>query len=99
MPDHGWNFLSVPKYAWKWLNKVLTMPEFSICLIILYTQEGFEYASDIKYARVLNMLWYSYNNNIIIVTNAIILEFLLFQFVHQGALQLTILSFLTEVRT
>ena len=40
--------------------------------------QGFEYAVGIKYARVLNMLWYSYNNFIIIVTNAnvITLEFL-----------------------
>ena len=43
---------------------------------------GFKYASDIKYARVLNMLQYSYNNIIIIVTNVIILEFLSARFVH-----------------
>ena len=35
----------------------------------------FKYVSSITYARFLNMLGYSYNN-IIIVTNVIILEFL-----------------------
>ena len=45
-------------------------------------------------ARVLHMLQYSYND-IIIITNVIILEFFSAQFVHPAALQLTILSFLT----
>ena len=40
---------------------------------------------------------YSCNNIIIIVTNAILLECLSARFVHLGALQLTILSFLTLV--
>ena len=45
------------------------------------------------------MLRYSYNN-IIIVINVSILEFLSARFVHLGAPQLTILSFfLTRVRT
>ena len=40
------------------------------------------------YARVLNMLQYSYNNIIIIinVTNVIMLEFLSAQFVYSGPL-------------
>ena len=38
------------------------------------------------YARVLDMLRYSYNNIIIIVTNVIILEFVSTRFVHPGAL-------------
>ena len=45
------------------------------------------------------MLGYSYNNVIIIITNVVLLEFLFARFVHPGALQLTILSFLTKVRT
>ena len=47
------------------------------------------------YARVLNMLQYSYNN--IIVTNVVILEFLSALFVHPGAL-LPFYLFLTRVR-
>ena len=42
---------------------------------------------------------YSYNNIIIIITNVIILEFLSARFVHSGASQLMILSFLARVRT
>ena len=38
------------------------------------------------YTGVLNMLWYSYNNIVIIVTNVIILEFLSAWFVHSGFL-------------
>ena len=68
------------------------MLAFSICFIILDIVEDFEYVSDIKYARVLNMLQYSYNSiTFIIVTNVIILEFLSAQFVHPDAL--TTLSF------
>ena len=68
------------------------MLAFSICFIILDIVEDFEYVSDIKYTRVLNMLQYSYNSiTFIIVTNVIILEFLSAQFVHPDAL--TILSF------
>ena len=70
------------------------MPQFSVCLIILDIWEGFEYASEIKHARVLNRPRYNYNNIIIIVTNVIMLEFLSARFVHPGAPQLTILSFL-----
>ena len=73
------------------------MPEFSICLINLDIWQGFEYASAIKYARVLNMRHYGCNN-IIIVINVIILEFLSARILHLGAPQLAILSFLTRVR-
>ena len=69
------------------------MPGLSICLIILDIWQGFQYASGIKYSRFLNMPSYSYNNIIFIITNAIILEFLTAQFVHPGALQLTVLFF------
>ena len=49
------------------------MPGFLKCLIILDIWQGFEYASGVKYARVLSMLQYSSNKIItIIVTNAII---------------------------
>ena len=68
------------------------MPGFSICLIILGISQGFEYVSGIKYAWVVNMARYSYNN-IIVVTNVILLEFLSARFVHRGAPQLSILSF------
>ena len=51
-----------------------SMSGFSTCLIILDIWHGFEYASVIKYAAVLNMLWYSYN--IITVSNIVMLEFL-----------------------
>ena len=56
-----------------WIN-YFDYAGFSICLSILDTWQGFEYA--LVYARVLNMLHYSYNNIIIIVTNVITLEFL-----------------------
>ena len=69
------------------------MPGFSVCLIIRDIWPGFEYTSDIKYARVLNMLQYSYNNFIIIVT-VILLEYFSAQFVHPGTLQLTHIFFL-----
>ena len=58
---------------------------------------GFEYASGIKYARVLNMLRYSYNI-IVVVTNIIILEFWSARFAHPGAPQPFYL-FLLRVRT
>ena len=74
------------------------MPGFSIYLIILDICKGFEYAAGIKYTRVLNMPLYSYNNNII-VANVIILELLSAQFVQPDTPQLTILSYLTRVRT
>ena len=46
----------------------------------------------------MNTLQYNYNNINIFVT-VIILEFLFALFVHPGVPQLTILSFLTHVRT
>ena len=52
----------------------MTMAELSICLILDIWQ-GFEYASCVKYDRALNMMQYSHNNIIIIVT-VIVLEFL-----------------------
>ena len=55
------------------------MPVFSMPHHLRY----FEYASNITYAKVLDMQQYSYDN-IIIVTNVIILQFLILQFVHPG---------------
>ena len=55
-----------------------------------YIWQGFEYASSIKCARVLNMLWYGHNN-IVCVASAIILDFLPAEFVHPGTPQLNIL--------
>ena len=68
----------------------MTMPGFSICIIILDIWQGFDYVSGIEYARVLNTPRYSYND-IIIVT--VMSEFLSARFVQPGAPQLTILSF------
>ena len=67
------------------------MPGFS--KLILEVWQGNENVSGIKRARVLNMLRYSYNNIIVIVTNVATLEFLSARFVHLSALELTILSF------
>ena len=69
------------------------MSGFLTCLIILNIWHGFEYASGIKYAEVLNTLQYNYKNIISIVINIAILEFLSARFVHPGPLPLTILSF------
>ena len=38
------------------------MSGFSICLIILYIWQGFDYTSGVKYARILYMPLYSYND-------------------------------------
>ena len=46
------------------------------------------YLTDIKYARVLNMPRYSYNNIIIIATNVIILAIYSARFVHHRVQQL-----------
>ena len=62
-----YSILNVPEYACFENARVL------IYLIILGIWKGFEYASDIKRARVLNTSRYSYNS--IIATNLIILEF------------------------
>ena len=77
-----------------WINYARVLSIFS-GLIILDIWQGFEYASGIKYARVLNMLRYSYSN-IIIVTNVILLEFLPARIVLLGAPQVTVLSFLSH---
>ena len=74
-------------------KNVLTLPGFSLCLIILDIWQSFEHISDIKYAMVFNIQHFSYNNIIIVVTNVIILELLSARFVHPGYLQLNILSF------
>ena len=78
--------LKIPESA------VLIIPSFLIFFIILDVWQGFEYVSDIKYARVLIMQRYSYNN-LVIVTNDIIWEFLFYQFVRPSTPHLTILSF------
>ena len=57
------------------------MSGFSICFIILDIWQGFEYVE------------YSYNN-IIVVTNVIILEFLSAWFIYPGTQHLMILCFL-----
>ena len=57
-----------------------------MCLIILYIWQGFEYVSGIKYARVLNVVWYSFNNIIIVMNDML-------DFVHPGTPQLTNVSF------
>ena len=54
-----WICLKMPKWI------VLIMPGFSICFIILGIWQWFEYTSDIKYAKLLNMPWCTYNNFII----------------------------------
>ena len=82
MPEHDW-ILDVPEYVWKYLNKLFWL--FMSGLIILNIWPGSAYASDMKYAKVLNMLQYSsYGNIIIVVTNVIILE-LSARFAHPGA--------------
>ena len=88
-PKSAWTWLNIAQCFSMWLNiaecswiclkmpleTVLTMSGFSVCAIILDIWQGFNYASGIKYARVLNIPRYIYNK--IILTNAIILEFCL----------------------
>ena len=90
-PQYAWTWLNIAQCLSMWLNiaecswlclkmhleTVLTMSGFSVCVIILDIWQGFKCASGIKYARVLNMPRYIYNKIIIILTNAIILEFCL----------------------
>ena len=83
MPQNTLISLNIPQHDQILLN-VPNMPE-NTCIN----------CSD--YARVLKMLQYSYNN-IIIVTNVIILELVSAQCVHPGAL-LSFYLFLTQVRT
>ena len=82
MSDPGWKLLNVPEYVWKCPNKLFWLCQGSQYITILYIWQCFKHASGIKYGRILNMLWHSYNNNIIIVTNAIISEFLCAWFVY-----------------
>ena len=83
MPEHYWILLDVPEYGFQGSH-----------LIIFDIWHEFEHASGIKYARVLKMLQYNYNNIILIaVINVIILEFLSARFVHSGTPQCAILSF------
>ena len=67
-----------------------TMPGFSMCFIILHIWQDFEFAANIKYASLLNILPYSYNITIIITTTVILPEFLSTWFVHSDAPQQTI---------
>ena len=74
-------FLITAHYCWMSLNMLenawincLWYLIFDILFLDIW--QDFECASSIKYARVLNMPQYSYNNIIIIVNNVIILEFL-----------------------
>ena len=67
----------------------LNMSEYAI---ILYIWPSFVYALDMKYNTGLHIPWYSYNDVIMIVTNAIVLELVCAPFVNLGALKLTILS-------
>ena len=56
--------LNVPKYSWFYFN--MSEHEWINCPgYILDIWQSFKYASGIKYARVLNMLRYSYNSDIL----------------------------------
>ena len=103
MPQYVLMSLNIPECPWRCLKMselaVLNMPGFSMKLIILDIWKGFQYATENKCARVLNISRYSYNNPIIVVANVIILKFLSARFVDPGAPQLTILFLLTRVRT
>ena len=57
------------------------MPRFSICLIIIDIWHDLEYALGITYGEVLNMVGYCHNN-INIVSNIVILEFLCARFIY-----------------
>ena len=70
MPEYALMFLNIPEYDW-------------ILMSLNMSEHSWLNCSD--YARVLNMPRYSYNN-IITVTNVIILEFLSTRFVHPGSL-------------
>ena len=74
------------------------MPEHDWVLLIIPEYAWNTWINCSDYARILIMLRYNYNNHIIIVANAIILEFLSPQFVYLGAL-LPFCLFLTRVRT
>ena len=101
IPEYASICIHFPQYAWPWLNisvcpwiclKMLEWIALTIALII-YIWHDFEYASGIKYVSVLNISWNSYNNIIIIVTYANILEFLSSRFVYQELRKKTFFSF------
>ena len=54
MPENGWIVKNAREYAWKYVNKL-----FLLYLITLVISQSFEYATGIKYVRVLNMTQYS----------------------------------------
>ena len=91
--------LNISKYSWimpEWYAWI--MPEYAwICLMSLNMPEN-ACINCSDYARIPNIPQYSYNN-IIVVTYVTILEFLPAQFMHSGALQLTILSILSFFNT
>ena len=63
--------LNVPKYSWFYFN--MSEHEWINCPgYILDIWQSFKYASGIKYARVLNMLRYSYNSDILRYTGRVI---------------------------
>ena len=86
MVEYCWIFLNMPANAW--INCSDRAKVFKCLKYILNSWQGFEYISSIKCAWVLNMLQHSHNN-IIIVTNAIILEFWSSRLVHPGAHNVT----------
>ena len=57
MAEYASIFMNMNKYPWKCLNKLLTMPELWIHLIIWHVRQTFEDASGCKWAVVLNMAW------------------------------------------
>ena len=61
--------------------------------MILDTWHGFEYTTGIKYAGAMNMMRFSYNYIIVIVTNVVTLESLSAWFVHSSPPKLTNLIF------
>ena len=94
MDEHGWISLNVPEYTW--IKTVLTIPEFSVCLIILY----FDRVLDVQDA--LNMLGFWIYCDVLIITlllyelMLLLLEFVSAWFVDPGAQQLAIFSFFNK---
>ena len=64
VPEYAWTLLNVPEYTWKCTNKLFWICQGSQCVSSSYIFDRI-YALGIKYTRVLNMPWYSYNNIII----------------------------------
>ena len=64
VPEYAWTLLNVPEYTWKCMNKLFWICQGSQCVSSSYMFDRI-YALGIKYTRVLNMPWYSYNNIII----------------------------------